>query len=326
MGTHPLLADTDGDGLWDALEDRNRDGILDADETDPRVADTDGDGAPDGAEYYLGTDPRDDASVPGPGLVRLEYGTWREGILDTLLVHVYAGAAGQYTLSLNDETGAGGIVAPPDWSAALSDGAATRTLAPGAHVYTFSVRPPEPATPGNDRGVFAFRLLGPGLDASLTAVLVVDAHETGTGGDVLRRCARARIRARAPHAARRVLFAVAGGDNLRKCAARAGQHHRAGRRARCARSLPRAAGGRASRPARHNRRQPARGLHRRRRSRSCRLLHRDARGRVFGGGQHARRAREPAILLPFLRGRVGPGPRRRRPPRGRLGNAANPLR
>lgn len=42
--------DTDADGLCDAAEDKDRDGIVDADETDPLVADTDSDGIPDGED------------------------------------------------------------------------------------------------------------------------------------------------------------------------------------------------------------------------------------------------------------------------------------
>jgi len=40
---NPLLKDTDNDGLSDDEEDKNRDGVLDADETDPKNKDTDGD-------------------------------------------------------------------------------------------------------------------------------------------------------------------------------------------------------------------------------------------------------------------------------------------
>ncbi|HOQ90191.1 MAG TPA: hypothetical protein PLX03_08640, partial [Candidatus Hydrogenedentes bacterium] len=43
-------ADTDGDGVPDGLEDRNRNGITDAGETDPLRKDSDGDGIPDGAD------------------------------------------------------------------------------------------------------------------------------------------------------------------------------------------------------------------------------------------------------------------------------------
>lgn len=50
-GTNPTLADTDGDGIGDALEDTDGDGICNADElllgTDPAKADTDNDGISD---------------------------------------------------------------------------------------------------------------------------------------------------------------------------------------------------------------------------------------------------------------------------------------
>ena len=45
--TSPTIADTDGDGLADGIEDRNRDGRLDADESSPRLRDSDGDGLTD---------------------------------------------------------------------------------------------------------------------------------------------------------------------------------------------------------------------------------------------------------------------------------------
>ena len=55
--TSPVIADTDGDGLMDGEEDKNRNGRLEPGETDPNVADTDGDWLPDGLEVNLGTDP-----------------------------------------------------------------------------------------------------------------------------------------------------------------------------------------------------------------------------------------------------------------------------
>jgi len=50
--THYLLEDTDGDGLPDGMEDRNRDGRQDPGETDPRTPDSDGDGVPDGTDAF----------------------------------------------------------------------------------------------------------------------------------------------------------------------------------------------------------------------------------------------------------------------------------
>jgi len=44
------VADTDGDGVPDGMEDVNLNGRVDGGETDPRRADTDGDGVPDGAD------------------------------------------------------------------------------------------------------------------------------------------------------------------------------------------------------------------------------------------------------------------------------------
>jgi 2',3'-cyclic-nucleotide 2'-phosphodiesterase (5'-nucleotidase family) len=69
----PLLADaavryvaidSDNDGLFDGEEDANRNGILDAGETDPFNPDTDGDGFSDGEEVEAGTDPLDELSWP----------------------------------------------------------------------------------------------------------------------------------------------------------------------------------------------------------------------------------------------------------------------
>ena len=62
LGTDRHNPDTDGDGLSDAIEDDNRNGIVDPGETDPRLADTDGDGVNDGAEVAAGTNPLDAAS------------------------------------------------------------------------------------------------------------------------------------------------------------------------------------------------------------------------------------------------------------------------
>ncbi|WP_437798195.1 hypothetical protein [Sorangium sp. So ce693] len=65
--TDPLDADTDNGGVPDGSEDANLNGVLDAGETDPttgrgaddRRADTDGDGLSDALERTLGTDPND---------------------------------------------------------------------------------------------------------------------------------------------------------------------------------------------------------------------------------------------------------------------------
>jgi hypothetical protein len=70
--TNGMPADTDGDGIIDALdtdsdndglpdwqEDRNGDGVLDPGETNPYASDTDGDGMPDKWEIDNGLSPRD---------------------------------------------------------------------------------------------------------------------------------------------------------------------------------------------------------------------------------------------------------------------------
>lgn len=61
------VIDTDGDGLTDAREDTNLDGIVDAWETDPEIADTDGDTVSDGIEVAQGSNPLDPDSRPGSG-------------------------------------------------------------------------------------------------------------------------------------------------------------------------------------------------------------------------------------------------------------------
>jgi hypothetical protein len=80
LGTHPFLADTDGDGLADGDEvdfygtdplraDTDGDGLDDAEEvqtdnTNPLIADTDGDGVADAKEIAAGSDPLDGQSIP----------------------------------------------------------------------------------------------------------------------------------------------------------------------------------------------------------------------------------------------------------------------
>ena len=51
--------DCDNDGLADAMEDLNGDGLVSLGETDPELADTDGDGSSDQTEIRLGIDPLD---------------------------------------------------------------------------------------------------------------------------------------------------------------------------------------------------------------------------------------------------------------------------
>jgi thrombospondin type 3 repeat protein len=58
-GDFAAIVDTDDDGLLDALEDRNLNGIVDANETSPVLPDTDGDGIGDGTEVSVGSNPLD---------------------------------------------------------------------------------------------------------------------------------------------------------------------------------------------------------------------------------------------------------------------------
>ncbi len=95
LGTSPILADTDGDGLTDDSEvntyltepldaDSDNDGLSDGDEvntygTEPLVADTDGDYENDGLEVAQGTDPLDpESSSAALGLIILD------GVLDVV--------------------------------------------------------------------------------------------------------------------------------------------------------------------------------------------------------------------------------------------------
>lgn len=64
--TAATVADSDGDGLTDAAEDKNVNLTRETGETDRLRADTDGDGASDGVEVAAGTDPLNAASKPGP--------------------------------------------------------------------------------------------------------------------------------------------------------------------------------------------------------------------------------------------------------------------
>jgi len=56
--------DSDADGLLDSQEDKNHDCVLDSNETSPRIADTDGDGADDMIEDALGSNPNDKFETP----------------------------------------------------------------------------------------------------------------------------------------------------------------------------------------------------------------------------------------------------------------------
>jgi alpha-tubulin suppressor-like RCC1 family protein len=83
LSTKPDDADTDDDGLSDGIEvggvtdplnpDTDNDGLKDGEEvitygTNPLLADTDGDGAPDGVEVTAGTNPKQNSSLPKPGI------------------------------------------------------------------------------------------------------------------------------------------------------------------------------------------------------------------------------------------------------------------
>jgi hypothetical protein len=61
LGTNPLDFDSDNDGLNDGEE-------VVTYGTNPLLADTDGDGAPDGVEVTAGTNPKQNSSLPKPGI------------------------------------------------------------------------------------------------------------------------------------------------------------------------------------------------------------------------------------------------------------------
>lgn len=52
LGTNPNIADTDGDGILDGVEDYNKNGFVDATESNPLIADTDKDNIMDGIEDF----------------------------------------------------------------------------------------------------------------------------------------------------------------------------------------------------------------------------------------------------------------------------------
>jgi hypothetical protein len=52
LGTNPNVADTDGDGILDGIEDYNKNGFVDATESNPLKVDTDKDGILDGIEDF----------------------------------------------------------------------------------------------------------------------------------------------------------------------------------------------------------------------------------------------------------------------------------
>ena len=73
--TDPCNIDTDGDGLIDGAEDVNHNGVIDQGETDPLNLDTDGDKMPDGWEVLNNLDPLVDdaqADADGDGYSNLE--------------------------------------------------------------------------------------------------------------------------------------------------------------------------------------------------------------------------------------------------------------
>jgi len=68
------VVDSDNDGLTDAEEDTNLNGVVDPGETDRLVADTDGDDVPDGVEREFGSDPLDPTS---PSCAPLDFSQFR---------------------------------------------------------------------------------------------------------------------------------------------------------------------------------------------------------------------------------------------------------
>jgi hypothetical protein len=99
-GTDPLEADTDSDGLNDGAE------VL-THGTNPHIADTDGDGASDGAEITAGTDPLNDASVPGLQVIQPSFLT----ILDVPLGAGFEANLNEPGLTMQENHYPGGVLA-----------------------------------------------------------------------------------------------------------------------------------------------------------------------------------------------------------------------
>lgn len=99
LGTDPLRADTDGDGLPDCgAEDRNGDGILDNLDTDPTKPDTDGDGFPDGQDICpLSEENNKSCVIYNPGQVD-PYAILKDSDRDGLNNSIETNGTGIYTL------------------------------------------------------------------------------------------------------------------------------------------------------------------------------------------------------------------------------------
>jgi hypothetical protein len=76
------VVDSDDDGLTDADEDTNLNGVQDAGETDPTIADSDGDLVPDGIERARGSDPLDAVSPACAALPFNDFGFGRNGLAE----------------------------------------------------------------------------------------------------------------------------------------------------------------------------------------------------------------------------------------------------
>tara|TARA_B100001971_G_scaffold215097_1_gene257431 strand:- start:22226 stop:27514 length:5289 start_codon:yes stop_codon:yes gene_type:complete len=109
--TKPLELDTDGDGLFDEVEDVNLDGVVDAGETDPFNSDTDDDGILDSIEPTFGLDPTVADSIVAK-LIEQEPGnfTWEtsfdfaEGYVESGLNSQNGWSAGVNALVSSEET------------------------------------------------------------------------------------------------------------------------------------------------------------------------------------------------------------------------------
>jgi hypothetical protein len=76
------VVDSDGDGLTDAEEDTNLNGVRDPGETDRLLADSDGDLVPDGVERERGTDPLDATSPACDALAFTDFAFGRNGVAE----------------------------------------------------------------------------------------------------------------------------------------------------------------------------------------------------------------------------------------------------
>ncbi|WP_164009133.1 adventurous gliding motility lipoprotein CglD [Pyxidicoccus trucidator] len=105
-GTNKDSADTDSDGTPDGVEDENRNGRVDANETDPRLTDTDCDGLQDGPGRggFLGEDPNNNGRVDANETNPTNPDTDGDGLSDGLERSVATAAAPRTNCGYSGDT------------------------------------------------------------------------------------------------------------------------------------------------------------------------------------------------------------------------------